>query len=124
MTIGDRIKQRRLELNMTQEELAKLLGYTSKSTIAKIEADANQLRQSKIKRIAEVLQTTTSYIMGWNDFNEEMPKFEPEHDMLIHLYSSLNGNEKSEFMELVKKYVPLDAEKKNAVLTVVRSLSL
>ena len=65
MTIGQRIRQRREELNMTQEELAHKIGYKSKSSINKIEIDVQQLKQSKIKEIAEALQTTPDYIMGW-----------------------------------------------------------
>lgn len=35
--IGERIKARRLELGLTQEELAKKMGYTSRSTVNKVE---------------------------------------------------------------------------------------
>ena len=38
MTTGERIKQRRKELGMTQAELAKKTGYTDKSSIAVIES--------------------------------------------------------------------------------------
>ena len=37
MTIGQRVKIRREELGMSQEELAKKIGYKSKSSINKIE---------------------------------------------------------------------------------------
>lgn len=67
MTIGQRIKKRRLELGMSQEELAKKIGYSSRSSINKIELDVQQLRQSKIMDIAQALNTTTAYIMGWED---------------------------------------------------------
>ena len=49
MTIGQRIKVRREELNMSQEELAKRIGYKSRSSINKIELDLYSLQQSKIK---------------------------------------------------------------------------
>lgn len=65
MTIGERIKIRREELGLTQEELAKMIGYSSKSSINKIELNVQNLTQSKIKAIADALQTTPSYIMGW-----------------------------------------------------------
>lgn len=45
MTVGDRIRKRRLELKLTQEELALKVGYTSRSAIARIESGSNQLRQ-------------------------------------------------------------------------------
>lgn len=67
MTIGQRIKARREELNMSQEELAKRIGYKSRSSINKIELDLYELRQTKIKSIADALDTTPSYIMGWDE---------------------------------------------------------
>ncbi|WP_195230585.1 LexA family protein [Coprococcus comes] len=72
MTIGERIKARREELNMTQDELAKKLHYKSRSSINKIELGLYNLKQSKIKMIADALQTTPSYIMGWEDNNEHV----------------------------------------------------
>lgn len=66
MSIGQRIKSRREELGMSQEDLAHRIGYKSKSSINKIELDIQQLRQSKIKQIADALETTTDYIMGWS----------------------------------------------------------
>lgn len=67
MKIGERIKLKRQELNMSQEELANKLGYKSRSSINKIEKDGRELPQSKIKAIADALNTTPSYIMGWNE---------------------------------------------------------
>ena len=63
--IGKRIRQRREELDMSQEELAHRLGYKNKASIAKIESGKQGLRQSKIKAIADALLTTPDYIMGW-----------------------------------------------------------
>lgn len=69
--IGIRIKQRREELNMTQEELANKLGYKSKSTINKIEAGINDIVQSKVFSFAEALDTTAAHLMGWDIENSE-----------------------------------------------------
>lgn len=66
-TTGERIKRRREELGMTQHELALKLGYTSDTTVSKLEGGANNLKQSKIKAIADALQTTPEYIMGWGE---------------------------------------------------------
>lgn len=67
MTIGERIKARREELNMTQDELSKKLHYKSRSSINKIELGLYNLKQSKIKAIADALETTPAYIMGWDE---------------------------------------------------------
>lgn len=69
-TIGERIKTRRKELKMSQQELALLLGYKSSTSIARIESGNRELPQKKIEKIAEALHTTPEYIMGW----EEKPK--------------------------------------------------
>ena len=69
-TIGDRIKARRLELDMSQDELARLVGYKSRSSINKIESDGRLLPQRKIMEIANALNTTPAYIMGWDESNE------------------------------------------------------
>lgn len=63
--IGKRIKAKREELGITQEELASRLGYKSKTTIAKIENGTNDIVQSKVVAFAEALGTTTAYLMGW-----------------------------------------------------------
>lgn len=66
-TIGEKILLRRKELGMRQEDLARLMGYKSKSTINKIELGINDIPQSKIVKFAEVLATTPGYLMGWED---------------------------------------------------------
>ena len=75
MTTGERIRMRREELGLTQLELAQRLGYTSNTTVAKLESGANNLRQSKIKALADALETTPDFIMGWS----ESQKPEAEH---------------------------------------------
>lgn len=66
-TIGNRIRQRREALEMSQDELAGMLGYKSRSSIAKIEKDGRELPQKKIAAIAKALKTTPAYIMGWEE---------------------------------------------------------
>ena len=66
-TIGENIRNRRIELEMTQEELAHKMGYKSKSTINKIELGINDIPQSKIVQFAHVLNTTPKALMGWED---------------------------------------------------------
>ena len=77
--IGKRIRSRREQLGMTQEELASRLGYKSKTTIAKIENGTNDIVQSKVTEFAKVLDTTPAYLMGWtqldgNVVNEREPE--------------------------------------------------
>lgn len=73
-TIGSRIRNRREELGLSQDELGKRLGYKSRSSINKIELDQRNLTQSKIKAIAEALETTPAYIMGWDEPDQKLDK--------------------------------------------------
>lgn len=84
--IGDRIKERRECLKMSQDDLAKKLGYKSRSSINKIERDASGLPQSKIVAIANALNTTPAYIMGWeSDKSETSKKIDATTDVLIRM---------------------------------------
>ena len=66
MTIGERVKKLRTEKGMTQEELAGKLGYKSKSSVTHIE-NGRDIPRSMIVKLADILETTPSYLMGWED---------------------------------------------------------
>ena len=61
--IGQRIRERRRQLNMTQEELAHKMGYKSKSTINKIEKDVHDVNQATLAKFAEVLDVDPNYFL-------------------------------------------------------------
>ena len=65
--IGDRIKQRRMQLGLSQEELANLTGYKARSSINKIELNERNLRQDQIVTFANALHTSPAFLMGWTD---------------------------------------------------------
>lgn len=73
MTIGDRIKSRRIELGYTQEQLATKLGYKTKGSIAKIENGEQSLTPERLYDIAKVLETSPSYLAGWEDAATHIP---------------------------------------------------
>lgn len=67
MTMGDRIKTRRLELGLTQQELAEKLGIKSRSYISLLEKGDRNLPTSMIRKLVLALDTTPSYLLGWNE---------------------------------------------------------
>ena len=69
--VAKRIRDRRIELNMSQQELADLLGYTTRSAITRVEKGLNDITQSKIVEYAKALRTTPAYLMGWENENEK-----------------------------------------------------
>ena len=66
MTIGEKIKERRISLGLTQDDLAKRVGYKSRSSINKIEL-SRELPLRKIEQLATALNVDPSYLMGWKD---------------------------------------------------------
>ncbi len=63
MSLGENIKQARLMAKISQEELAKRLGYKSRSTIAKIESGENDLTQKKVAAFAKALNVSIDFLM-------------------------------------------------------------
>lgn len=64
MSIGTNIKKRRYELKMSQQDLANVMGYTSKSAIAKIESGENGVSTKKLAQFARVLETTVEALVA------------------------------------------------------------
>lgn len=69
--IGNRIKNKRIELNMTQEELALKSGYTSRSSVNKIELGLVDIPQSKIASIASALGVSPAYLLFGDVFTDK-----------------------------------------------------
>lgn len=59
----ERIKQLRLQKGLTQEDVSKALGYTTRSTISRIEKGDIELSQPKIEAFANLLGVTPIYLM-------------------------------------------------------------
>lgn len=73
MKISELIKKRRIELHLSQQELAALLGYKTRSSIAKIEKGACSIPYSKLSSLANILNTTVEkLISGSEDQNNTL----------------------------------------------------
>lgn len=72
MRIGERIKQRRLELGYTADALAKLLNK-NRATIYRYEnGDIENMPIDVLEPLAKALNTTPAYLMGWNDSEQSI----------------------------------------------------
>lgn len=64
--IGERIKNRRTELGLTQTELGEKAGVKF-AAISKYETGrVVNLKRSTIQKLADALDTTPAYLMGWD----------------------------------------------------------
>lgn len=83
-TMYDRIRQLRINLGMSQDDLAHALGYKDRSMITKIEAGKVDISQKKIVAFARVLETTPRYLMD-GDVDEELQRISDEQHELFRL---------------------------------------
>lgn len=67
MSVGQNIRKAREEKQMTQDELAKRMGYKSRSTIARIENGDNDVSQSKLKKFSEILDVSIRFLLDGSD---------------------------------------------------------
>lgn len=95
--LNKRIKERRLQLQMSQEELAAKTGYQTKGAISRIENGTRDISQSQISEFANALHTTESYLMGWTDNVENKsntPTLTPQEQNLLDNYNNSNNTGK------------------------------
>lgn len=101
MTTGERIKSLREQLGYSQAQLAKLLGYRSRSTINKIELGINDISQSKIKAFADVLNTTPAFLLGI-DANNKAPILSEQDKRLVDMFDKLDEASKDHMLKFMQ----------------------
>ena len=114
MTIGEKIKLHRIKLNLTQEELA-IAANTKKQTIHKYETGiiAN-IPAEKIKAIADKLETTPAYLMGWDEtFTQK------KNDIITDIILRLRTDEN--FLAVVSDLYNISDEQLSAVKTMLNA---
>lgn len=87
-SIGQKIKDLRNRLGMTQDELAQKVGYSSRTTINKVEKGVIDLSESKIMAFAKALNATPAFLLGLNDKNDNNNVYieyvvHPEEDLVL-----------------------------------------
>ena len=65
--IGKRIRNRRLELDLSVEDVAKQLNKNRTTVYRYEKGDIENLPLETLKPLAEILDTTPAYLMGWSD---------------------------------------------------------
>ena len=114
MELSDKVRQRREDLDLTQDELAKRMGYKSRVSINKIE-NGRPVSQKIITRLAEALDVSIPYLMGWDE--------KPAEDLqgLGALAAEVIMDQDA--MEMARDYMTLSQADRAAVRALVASLA-
>ena len=114
MSMGERIKQRRIELQWSQRDLAAKMGYASNTTVAKIEQGKVDVSQARAAQFAEVLGVTVAYLMG-------MEEIQKKNDQLVKLVVRMRSD--SEFMQAVQMLDNLTPAQYSAIVNMLSAMN-
>ena len=95
MTIGDRIKMRRLQIGLSVDQVAEKIGK-NRATVYRYESnDIGKFPLDILYPLADALQTTPAYLMGWEEcdnvpFDRTNQQAQP-YDRNIIRIASRNG---------------------------------
>lgn len=107
--LARKIKQLRLEKEMTLEQVATIVGV-GKSTVRKWETGAiANMKRDKIALLASALGTTPTYLMGWKESeeNKTSPQFQTltEGEMLLlELFRQIPKEQQKVFLDMGRVY--------------------
>jgi transcriptional regulator with XRE-family HTH domain len=118
MDKGERIKSLRESKNITQTELAEMIGTTKQNVYKYENGIITNIPSDKIELMAEKFDVSPAYIMGWSTdipSNEKSTPVTADESALLHhlqktyadddleVLSSLNRNQAAEIVEQAKK---------------------
>ena len=103
MNIGTRVKMLREQKGLTQEELAVKLGYKSKSSVAHIE-NGRDIPRSMVVQLADILETTPSFLMGWSEQKENAPIIN-DRSAVIERINSLSDEQFEKLHDKLEGYL-------------------
>ena len=121
--IGSRIRSLRQSQNLSQDDLARMAGYTSRSSINKIEKGLVDLPQSKISLIAAALNVSPSYLLYGESDNKNAPaenNLSESERVWIELYRKLSPEVRETFVTLVEKFDALPDGERQMLLAMIR----
>lgn len=117
MTIGERIKKRRLELGLSADDVAEQLNK-NRATVYRYESSyIEKLPITVLEPLAKVLRTTPAYLMGWVNNEETEKKNDTITDIILKLRTD------SELLNMVQTISELSAEQRKAVQTLLSAFN-
>lgn len=139
--IGQRIKESRINANMTQKELAKRLGLKSYQIIGQYEIGVRKPKRERINQLAQILDVNPAYLAGESDrpkgivvVRRDGSKNYIDVPSFLHNINSLSLEKENKgtadaLMEQIKQEILLNAQQEkinfyeNEILEIMKSLN-
>ena len=103
--LSKKIKQLRIEKNMTLEQVATIVGV-GKSTVRKWETGMIvNMKRDKIALLAKALGTTPAYLMGWKEDTKKAPdaiELTEGERMLLELFRQIPEDAQKMYLEVLR----------------------
>lgn len=110
MNIYKRVKELREERGLTQDQLAELVGYKNRSSIARIERGDSYIPQPMIKKIADALGVFPGDLMGWD--NKDIEEFSLDEKAIIYRFRTLNYAGRKMIRTILNDYTEIEKYQK------------
>ena len=100
MTIGERIKQRRMELGLSVDEVAEKLGK-NRATVYRYESnEIENLPVGTLEPLAKILETTPAQLMGW-EYEEQDENYRRIFARNLNRFLKINGKNQADIAMLL-----------------------
>ena len=119
MNLGEKIKMLRLQQGLTLEEVGNRVGV-GKSTVRKWESgQIANMRRDKIALLAKALNTTPSYLMGWDEGSSVK---EEAHDPVMAEREALRRDpDRRVLLDLAERGTDADVKQVRAIIDALRA---
>ena len=122
MTTGERIRQLRIDHQMTQEELGAKVGV-QKAAIYKYENGlVVNLKRSVIEKLALALDTTPTYLMGMED-NDVSDSLSSERTAILTMLRESEVRDQARILEMIKDFQKLNEDGKEKAVERIHELT-
>lgn len=124
MTVADRIKLERQAQGLTQDELAKKMGYSSKSAVSRTENAGDSIGQKRIREFANALGVSEMYLMGWSDNAEQLSTPMIQGQRAGRLLASISKKLLDNDVDYIIKLMELSPDQKEIVFNQIDFLHM
>ncbi|WP_261103689.1 helix-turn-helix domain-containing protein [Streptococcus mitis] len=114
--LGGRIRKLRESRNMTQTELSEILGMKTYTTVSKWEKNENFPKGKDLKKLAEIFNVTSDYLLGLSDTKLGKITTQNEHPEILTIYNQLEEPRQEKVLDFAN--AQLDEQESSNIISI------